>query len=204
MREDEHLRVLVERVADRRQSRANPRIAGDHPTLHRNVEILPDQDPLVAQVRVRQPQDLHDTFDQATVVSIMRFEKPHSLSYQAQTFTRLPSTTLVSVRVEYRRMRVVVEVHRHQRLDRCRPACPSRRPSQQPPCSSLLTSSTVGRALRREGQIDERHVDRRHANGKSIELALQLRNHETDGSSGARLGRESCDIVAERARRRSE
>ena len=97
MREDEHLRVLIERIADRRQSRANPRIAGDHTTLHRNVEILPDQDPLVAQVRIRQPQNLHDAFDQATVVSIMRLEKPHSLSYHEQTFTSVPSMTLVSV-----------------------------------------------------------------------------------------------------------
>ena len=83
MREDEHLRVLIERVADRRQRRADPRIARDHPVLHRHVEIFPDQDPLVAQVRIRHPQDLHDAFDQATVVSIMRLEKPHSLSYQA-------------------------------------------------------------------------------------------------------------------------
>ena len=36
-------------------------------------------------------------FDQASVVSSMRLEKPHSLSYQAQTFTSVPSMTLVSV-----------------------------------------------------------------------------------------------------------
>ena len=36
-------------------------------------------------------------FDQAIVVSSMRFEKPHSLSYQEQTLTSVPSMTLVSV-----------------------------------------------------------------------------------------------------------
>jgi hypothetical protein len=30
-------------------------------------------------------------------VSSIRFEKPHSLSYQAHTFTSVPSDTLVSV-----------------------------------------------------------------------------------------------------------
>ena len=33
----------------------------------------------------------------ATVMSSMRLEKPHSLSYQAQTFTSVPPITLVSV-----------------------------------------------------------------------------------------------------------
>ena len=33
----------------------------------------------------------------ASVVSSIRFEKPHSLSYQEQTFTSLPSITFVSV-----------------------------------------------------------------------------------------------------------
>ncbi len=35
--------------------------------------------------------------DQASVVSSMRLEKPHSLSYQAHTLTSVPSMTLVSV-----------------------------------------------------------------------------------------------------------
>ena len=33
----------------------------------------------------------------ASVVSSMRFEKPHSLSYHAQTFTSLPSMTFVKL-----------------------------------------------------------------------------------------------------------
>ena len=38
-----------------------------------------------------------EAFDQAIVVSSMRFEKPHSLSYQEQTLTSVPSVTRVSV-----------------------------------------------------------------------------------------------------------
>ena len=36
-------------------------------------------------------------FINATVVSSIRFENPHSLSYQEHTFTRVPSDTLVRV-----------------------------------------------------------------------------------------------------------
>src|SRR5271165_6523511 len=43
------------------------------------------------------PDPLHRAFDHASVVSSMRFEKPHSLSYQAQALTSVPSRTLVSV-----------------------------------------------------------------------------------------------------------
>ena len=35
------------------------------------------------------------TFPNATAVSFMRFEKPHSLSYQARMRTKVPSSTLV-------------------------------------------------------------------------------------------------------------
>src|SRR6185437_4204106 len=97
VREDEDLGALLERVADRRQRRADPRIAGDDAILDRDVEILADQDPLAAQVHVRHAQDLHDALAHASVVSIMRLEKPHSLSYQANTLTRVPSMIFVSV-----------------------------------------------------------------------------------------------------------
>src|SRR4029077_10461721 len=97
MRHHEDLGVLVERIADGRQRRADARIAGDDAVLHRYVQIFPDQDPLVAQVRVRHAQYLHVARDHASVVSSMRLEKPHSLSYQAHTLTSVPSMTLVSV-----------------------------------------------------------------------------------------------------------
>ena len=65
--------------------------------LNRDVEIFADQDPLAAQVQVRHAQYFHAALAQASVVSIMRLEKPHSLSYQANTFTSVPSMTFVSV-----------------------------------------------------------------------------------------------------------
>src|SRR5262249_36489495 len=97
MGQDENPCILVERITDRRQGRTDPGVARDHAALYGNVEVFPDEDPLVAQVRIRNAQNLHDTFDQATVVSIILLEKPHSLSYQAQTFTRVPSMTFVRV-----------------------------------------------------------------------------------------------------------
>ena len=83
----------------RRQRGADARIAGDHAILHRDVEILADQDALAAQVQIRHAQDFHRSGlrHQASVVSSMRLEKPHSLSYQAQTLTSVPPITLVSV-----------------------------------------------------------------------------------------------------------
>src|SRR4029453_522988 len=53
---------------------------------------------LAAQVEVGHPQNGHfaQTFDHASVVSSMRFEKPHSLSYHEHTLT-VVSMTLVMV-----------------------------------------------------------------------------------------------------------
>src|SRR6185437_8502523 len=97
VREDENLCVLIERVADRRYGGTNPRITGNDAAVHGHVQVFPDQDPLVAQVRIGHAQDLHVAFDHASVASIMRLEKPHSLSYQEHTLTSVPSMTLVSV-----------------------------------------------------------------------------------------------------------
>ena len=46
----------------------------------------------------------------------MRFEKPHSLSYQAMTFDEVAAHDLRVGRVDDRRVRVAVEVDRHERL----------------------------------------------------------------------------------------
>ncbi len=97
MRQDEHLRVLVQGIPDGRQRRADAGIARNGPTGHGNVQVLTDQDPLVAQVRIRHAQDFHDAFDHASVESIIRLEKPHSLSYHEHTLTSVPSMTLVVV-----------------------------------------------------------------------------------------------------------
>src|SRR3569833_1726948 len=97
MRQDEDLRMLIQCIADGGERRADARVARHLAVLHGHVQVFPDEDPLVAQVRVRHPQDFHDAFDQATTVSIIRFEKPHSLSYHEQAFTRVPSMTFFRV-----------------------------------------------------------------------------------------------------------
>ncbi len=83
------------------QRRANSRIAAHRSALDRHIQILANQHPLVAQIQAAHFGDLHEelylAFDQASVVSSMRLENPHSLSYHAQTFTSVPSMTLVSV-----------------------------------------------------------------------------------------------------------
>ena len=47
----------------------------------------------------RQLRRAQISFAMATAVSAMRLEKPHSLSYQDSTRTKLPSITLVCVEV---------------------------------------------------------------------------------------------------------
>ena len=98
MRHHEDFRARRHGLAQRRQRRTDAGIAGHHAVGHRHVQILTDQDPLAGERHIRHAPNFHQTaFDQATVVSSMRLEKPHSLSYQAQTFTSVPPTTLVSV-----------------------------------------------------------------------------------------------------------
>jgi len=56
VRHDEYPGVLIERVTDGGERGADARIARHHPIVHRHVQVFPDQDPLVAQVRVGHPQ----------------------------------------------------------------------------------------------------------------------------------------------------
>jgi hypothetical protein len=52
--------------------------------------------------------------------------------------------------------------------------------------SALISSLVV--AVGGEGQVDQRDVDGRHAQGEAIDLADQLRQHQADGLGGAGLG----------------
>ena len=45
-----------------------------------------------------------------------------------------------------------------------------------------------GRTRGGEGEVDQRHVDGRHAHGEAVEPALEGGQHEADGRRGARLG----------------
>ena len=87
-------------------------------------------------------------FDHASVVSSMRFEKPHSLSYQAHDLHERAVDHLGQRRVVDRRARIVVEVDRDQRRRRCSRGCPSARPR----LASFIDRVDLliaGRALRR-------------------------------------------------------
>src|SRR5207248_1677202 len=105
VRSDHHRGALLERVPDRRHRGADARVVGDAAILERHVQIRADEYPFAAQVHVGHALELHrhyfasatPTSAKATATSSMRLEKPHSLSYQEYTLTRVPSDTLVIV-----------------------------------------------------------------------------------------------------------
>jgi len=70
---------------------------GDCAVFQRNIQVLANQHALARNIDIIQRANGHYlACIIATVVSSMRLEKPHSLSYQEQTLTRRP-LTLVSV-----------------------------------------------------------------------------------------------------------
>src|SRR5687768_9925054 len=84
--------------------------------------------------------------------------------------------------------RVVVEVHRHERLLGVLEDALERAGG----CllQHVVHLSGRRRALRDEREVNERHVDRRHAHREAVELPLQLRQHEADRGCCAGLGRD--------------
>ena len=80
---------------------------------------------------IRRSPDRQISLPMATAVSAMRFEKPHSLSYQVRTRHEGAVHHLGLVHVEDRGVRVVVEVRRDELLGRCSRGCPSAR--RRPP-----------------------------------------------------------------------
>ena len=81
---------------------ASSEIVGDVPVGHRHVEVRAYEDRLAGDVGGEIVEGLevrHDPYRNFAItpaVSIMRFEKPHSLSYHAITLTMSPSMTRVS------------------------------------------------------------------------------------------------------------
>src|ERR1700728_1324173 len=202
MREYENLRMLVERIANSRELRANARVARDRSALHRDVEISPNEDPLVAQVRVHHPQNLHDTFDHAMVVSSMRFEKPHSLSYQEKTFTSVPSMTFVSVPSKIDEWGSWLK-SLAQSGSSVYARTPLRGPELAAARISILTSSTeVARfAVKVRSTSDTLMVGTRMESPSSLPFSSGS-TRPTAAAAPVFVG--ICDIVADRARRRSE
>src|SRR5450830_220317 len=90
-------------------------------------------------------------------------------------------------RIEIRRCRVMVEIDGYQRL------CLVREDAGQWAFRSGFQQGIDfldgGIALGDKRQIDQRHVDDRHAHGKTVQLAIQFRQDQAHGGSSARLGR---------------
>src|SRR4029079_16253422 len=81
--------------------RPQPRVVCDLRALHRHVEIDAHEHTLAGEVFRKVVEGLKGGHSQpslaiAAAVSTIRFENPHSLSYQLTTRTSLPSRTAVS------------------------------------------------------------------------------------------------------------
>src|SRR5205807_9821075 len=97
VRGENQLRAELERALNRGQRLANAGVVGDNPLLvEGDVEVDPHERPLARELQlVDVPNHNFDATNFET--STIRFEKPHSLSYQASTLTRVPSITRVLV-----------------------------------------------------------------------------------------------------------
>ena len=82
------------------QTGTDARVVLNDAAAYGHIEIGAYQDSLVCRIKVIQGNEpnahCYPAFIRAMVVSSMRLENPHSLSYQATTFTVVPSMTLVS------------------------------------------------------------------------------------------------------------
>ena len=145
--------------------------ARQRPDQHAGEEDQPDE--ADQRASVTPPTIDQISFAIATAVSAMRFEKPHSLSYQATTRTNVPSDHLGLVHVERRRVRIVVEVDRDVRL------VGQGQDALQRPLAARFTRGVDlfhgGRLLGDELEVDHRDVRRRHADRDAVELALRAR-----------------------------
>ena len=97
MRQDNDLRTGIGEQRQRRHRRRQPRHVADVIAVHRHVEVGADDDaPAPDGTNVVQRAEHQTRRAISVAVSTMRFEKPHSLSYQLTTRTRCPSSTVVS------------------------------------------------------------------------------------------------------------
>ena len=86
----------VDRVAERREGGPDALVGRDPPALERHVQVLADEQPLPGERLLGQKaHGSQPAAIAASVVSSMRLEKPHSLSYQEQALTRVPPMTRV-------------------------------------------------------------------------------------------------------------
>jgi len=146
------------------------------------------------------PLPYYFAFTNATVVSSMRLLKPHSLSYQEHTLTRL-RPNLGQRRVEHGRRRVVVEVHRDQRI----PVVFEN--TLEFGFRSLLYRVVDlfdgGRPLGHEAKIDDGHIDGRKRASQNRPACRSTPEGTSPTAAAAPVLVGIMDMVAERARRRS-
>ena len=110
MREQDHFPAFVGDLRDGRRHRLDAGYVRHLAVLHRHVEVDAHEHAFAVDVGVVEgAEGFHERANNenglkepnqeslpiATAVSIMRLEKPHSLSYHAITRTRVPSITLV-------------------------------------------------------------------------------------------------------------
>ena len=127
---------------------------------------------------------LTEAFDQAIVVSSMRFEKPHSLSYQRADLDQRAFGDARERRVVGGRSRIVVVVDRDELL------VGVREHALHGAVGGFLHDLVDlfhGRgALGDEREVDQRDVDGRNADREAIELALEFRQHQAHGRGARR------------------
>src|ERR687888_414011 len=94
--------AVLDRVLDRGERGADPRVVRDRAVLDRDVEVDAYQHAPSLQIEILDaPFGDYSAFHYSPFVtmwrtrSTQRFEYPHSLSYQASTFTKSPSMTFV-------------------------------------------------------------------------------------------------------------
>jgi len=131
----------------------------------------------------------------------MRLEKPHSLSYHEQTLTSVPPITLVRV-LSYTELRASWLKSTETRGAVLNPRMPLSAPSDAAFTASLISATLVARAATKlRSTTDTLMVGTRIAKPSSLPLSSG-KTRPTAAAAPVLVG--ICDMVALRARRRSE
>ena len=93
----DHLGARIHQLVDGRHQALEPGCVGDGAVMHRHVQVGAQQHALPLQIDPIERPNRHYRLPNSAAVSIMRFEKPHSLSYHPITRASWPSTTAVCV-----------------------------------------------------------------------------------------------------------
>ena len=141
----------------------------------------------------------------AAAVSLIRVEKPHSLSYQESTRPRPPSTNWVCGRATVEDAGAWLKS-----METSGSLVTARMPFSRGGFEGGVHLFDRDLAGRHEVQVDHRDVGGRHADRRAVELALQGRDHQAQRLGGARgggdhrHGRGACavEVLVHRVQRR--